>query len=139
MLNATMLTTMMPADSPRAYFVGWLGMLGIVLVLYFGLFHVLSCAYRQAGIDAAPIMSWPLTARGVSEFWAKRWNLAFRDLTHRLLFRPTVRTLGPVGAFLQPFLAARQFLTTWWLRAGYHLLSLLFTAFVVVFGWGLLH
>jgi len=40
---------------------------------------------------------------------------------------------------LQPFLAAREFLTTWWLRPGYHLLSLLFAAFVVVYGWGLVH
>jgi hypothetical protein len=36
---------------------------------------------------------------------------------------------------LQPFLAARPFLTTWWLRAGYHLLSVWFAAFVLVFAW----
>src|SRR5690242_20636241 len=33
---------------------------------------------------------------------------------------------------LQPFLAAREYLTTWWLRAGYHLLTLMFASFVVV-------
>jgi len=105
-LPSVTLTKMLPADSLHAYLVGWLGMLGIVLVLHFGLFHVLSCAYRQAGIDAVPIMNWPLRSRGVSEFWGQRWNLAFRDLTHRLLFRPTVRTLGPVGALLLAFLVS---------------------------------
>ena len=99
-------TAPVPADSLHEYLVGWLGMLGIVLVLHFGLFHVLSCAYRQAGIDAVPIMNWPLTSRGVSEFWGQRWNLAFRDLTHRLLFRPTVRRLGPVGALVLAFLVS---------------------------------
>ena len=105
-LPTTMPTAMLPDVSLRAYLVGWLGMLGIVLVLHFGLFHVLSCAYRQAGIDAVPIMNWPLTSRGVSEFWGQRWNLAFRDLTHRLLFRPTVRRLGPVGALVLAFLVS---------------------------------
>lgn len=36
---------------------------------------------------------------------------------------------------LQPFLAAKPFLTTWWLRGGYHLLSVLFVSFTVIFGW----
>ncbi len=36
---------------------------------------------------------------------------------------------------LQPFLAAKPFLTTWWLRGGYHLLSVLFVSFTVVLGW----
>jgi alginate O-acetyltransferase complex protein AlgI len=93
-------------ESLPADLVGWLGMLGIVLVLHFGLFHVLSCAYRQCGIEAVPIMNRPLASHNLSEFWGKRWNLAFRDLTHRLLFRPTVRRLGPVGALLLAFLVS---------------------------------
>lgn len=40
---------------------------------------------------------------------------------------------------LQPFLAAKPFLTTWWLRAGYHLLTLLFASFVLILGWGVVH
>jgi hypothetical protein len=36
---------------------------------------------------------------------------------------------------LQPFLAAKPFLTTWWLRGGYHLLSVLFASFTLVLGW----
>lgn len=40
---------------------------------------------------------------------------------------------------LQPFLAAKPFLTTWWLHAGYHLLTLLFAAFSTVFAWGVFH
>jgi hypothetical protein len=40
---------------------------------------------------------------------------------------------------LQPFLEAKPFLTTWWLRAGYHLLTVLFSTFTLIFGWGVLH
>lgn len=40
---------------------------------------------------------------------------------------------------LQPFLHAKPFLTTWWLRGGYHLLTLLFASFVIVLGWSAVH
>ena len=36
---------------------------------------------------------------------------------------------------LQPFLDAKPFLTTWWLRGGYDLLTVLFTSFTLVLGW----
>lgn len=37
---------------------------------------------------------------------------------------------------LQPFLSAKPFLTTPWLRLGYHLLSVLFAFFTLTLGWG---
>lgn len=36
---------------------------------------------------------------------------------------------------LQPFFDAKPYLTKWWLRAGYHLLSVLFCFFALVFGY----
>src|SRR5262245_12970722 len=67
---------------------GWLGMIGLVLMLHFGLFRLTSCWWRSHGVDAEPIMERPLAAESVSDFWGRRWNRAFRDLTHRFLFRP---------------------------------------------------
>jgi hypothetical protein len=40
---------------------------------------------------------------------------------------------------LQTVLDARPFLTTGWLRAGYHTLTLLFTGFTLIFGWAVFH
>ncbi|MGD9647383.1 MAG: membrane bound O-acyl transferase family-domain-containing protein [Pirellulales bacterium] len=93
-------------ESLPDYFVGWVGMIAIVVLLHFGLFHLLSCGYRQGGIDAVPIMNHPLRAHGVSEFWGRRWNLAFRDWTHRLLFHPLLRRLGPAPALVLVFLVS---------------------------------
>jgi hypothetical protein len=88
-LGAALVWAVVPLASPEQWYLrAWVGMAGIVFLLHFGLFHVLSCAWRAAGVDAKPIMNWPLLAEGVSEFWGKRWNLAFRDLTYRFLFRP---------------------------------------------------
>src|SRR5205085_6806357 len=81
----------------------WVGMVGLVMALHFGTFHLLSCAWRSAGVEARPLMNNPLASQGVSEFWGRRWNTAFRDLTHTFLFRPLTAWLGPAGALLAGF------------------------------------
>ncbi len=86
--------------------VGWAGMIAIVTSLHFGLFHLLSCYWRNRGAAARPLMNWPLAARSVSEFWGQRWNTAFRDLTHRFLFRPLTAQLGPRRALAAGFVAS---------------------------------
>lgn len=86
--------------APRA----WIGMAGIVFVLHFGLFHLLSCWWRTIGIDAKPLMDWPIAATSVSDFWSRRWNIAFRDIAHRCLFQPLTAPLGTSGALLTTFL-----------------------------------
>ncbi|MFN0052126.1 MAG: MBOAT family protein [Planctomycetales bacterium] len=84
----------------------WVGMIGLTFVLHFGLFHLLSCCWRSVGIDARPIMDWPIIAGSVGEFWGSRWNRAFRDLTHACLFVPLTKRLGPRGALLAGFVVS---------------------------------
>jgi hypothetical protein len=77
---------------------GWIGMLGLILLLHFGSFQVLALAWQRFGIAATPIMSAPLRSTSLSEFWGKRWNLGFRQLSHDLVFRPLHRILGAGAA-----------------------------------------
>jgi membrane bound O-acyltransferase family protein len=86
--------------------VGWTGMLGLILVLHFGTFHVLSLLWRAAGVDAQPIMQAPLCASSLSDFWGRRWNLGFRQLTYRLIFAPVRSRLGSSAAMLLSFFAS---------------------------------
>jgi len=86
------------------YVAGWIGMIGIAFTLHFGLFHVLSCIWRRVGIAAIPIMNWPILSVSLTEFWGQRWNLAFRDLTHRFVFTPLAGTLGPLPSLFAGFL-----------------------------------
>jgi hypothetical protein len=89
-----------------AWRAGALAMAGLVLLLHFGAFQLLSCAWRRAGIDARPIMQAPLRATSLGEFWGRRWNTAFRDLTHAGLFGPLRSRLGARAALLVGFLCS---------------------------------
>ncbi len=91
-----------PDESP--YLVGWVGMIGLIFALHFGTFHLLSCFWRSVGVEAKPLMHWPLTARSIGDFWGQRWNTAFRDLTHRFLFRPLIARIGARPAIAAGFL-----------------------------------
>jgi alginate O-acetyltransferase complex protein AlgI len=82
---------------------GWAGFAAILMMLHFGSFQLLSCAWRTIGVRAAPLMNNPALAQSVSEYWGRRWNTAFRDLTHKFLFRPLASRLGARSALFVGF------------------------------------
>jgi predicted DCC family thiol-disulfide oxidoreductase YuxK len=82
---------------------GWVGMIGIVFILHFGLFHLSALVWQQAGVSAAPLMRNPILSRSLAEFWGRRWNTAFNELAFRLAFRPMRRMASPAVATLLVF------------------------------------
>jgi hypothetical protein len=86
-----------------AHIAGWIGMTGIVLMLHFGTFDLISCMWRVLGLEARPLMNKPIVSESLGEFWGRRWNTAFRDLTHRFLFRPMTRRFGTIGGIAGGF------------------------------------
>jgi predicted DCC family thiol-disulfide oxidoreductase YuxK len=89
--------------APDPLLAGWIGMVGMILILHFGLFALVSVAWRALRFDAAQIMNAPLRSTSVAEFWGRRWNGAFNDLALDLVFRPLARRAGVVAATLSAF------------------------------------
>jgi Membrane bound O-acyl transferase family len=85
---------------------GWIGLFGLIFLLHFGSFHLVSLAWRTMGIQARPIMDVPIAAANLSELWGRRWNLAFHTLARDLVAATARRTLGPVAATLLTFAAS---------------------------------
>ncbi len=83
---------------------GWTGMIGFLLVLHFGFFHLQSIWLRHHGFHAQPIMDRPLSSRNLGEFWGRRWNRAFTEPAFRLICRPMTRRFGPTTGILATFL-----------------------------------
>src|SRR4030095_11517067 len=83
---------------------GWIGMVGAIFMLHFGVFHLLSLAWRHAGINAIPLMRNPMRARSCGEFGGGRWNPGFHELASRFTFTPLRPSFGVIGAMLTTFL-----------------------------------
>lgn len=82
---------------------GSIGLIGLTLLLHFGLFDLLSVMWRSAGFDAQPIMDRPLLSTSVADFWGRRWNRAFSLLSDRFIFGPARAWLGGAGALMLCF------------------------------------
>lgn len=111
--------------------VGWIAMLGLILFLHFGVFHVLALLWQSAGVNAEPIMRSPLSSTSLSQFWGKRWNIGFRDLSHGLVFQPIHKRFGLASATLAAFLASgliHDFVISFPARGGYGLPTTYFLA-----------
>jgi alginate O-acetyltransferase complex protein AlgI len=85
---------------------GWIGLFGLIFLLHFGSFHLVSLAWRSVGIQARPIMDSPIRAASLSELWGRRWNLAFHVLARDLVVGVARNRLGAVGATLLAFAAS---------------------------------
>jgi predicted DCC family thiol-disulfide oxidoreductase YuxK len=85
---------------------GWLGMVGLIFLLHFGTFHLLSLGWRSTGVHAMPVMQNPLRSSSLSEFWGRRWNTAFHELATRFTFRPLRPLVGAASAALLVFLVS---------------------------------
>lgn len=83
---------------------GWFGVVGIVVILFFGSFHLVSCVWRALGVRAEPLMNWPLHATSVGEFWSRRWNRAFHHLAHTFVFRKVTMRFGAAWGLCAVFL-----------------------------------
>jgi Membrane bound O-acyl transferase family len=85
---------------------GWIGLVGLIFLLHFGSFHLIALFWQEHGIDARPIMSNPMAAKSLSQFWGRRWNLGFHQLAHDFVFRPLDKRMGRTMAGLVVFLVS---------------------------------
>src|SRR5207302_3762699 len=67
---------------------GWIGLFGLIFVLHFGSFRMVSIWWRWHGIEAVPMMRAPVAAASLGEFWGARWNTAFHVLARDYVVRP---------------------------------------------------
>jgi alginate O-acetyltransferase complex protein AlgI len=69
---------------------------GLSLVLHFGLLNLSAAFWRLFGFDTDALFRAPLRSESLSEFWGRRWNLAFSEMCAIAVYRP----LGGGGAGL---------------------------------------
>lgn len=77
---------------------------GLSLLLHFGAFDVVAGLWRLAGVDCGPLFRAPLRSTSLGEFWGRRWNLAFSEMTALAVYRPVSAAAGGRAGLLAAFL-----------------------------------
>jgi hypothetical protein len=108
---------------------GWIGMIGLVFILHFGTFHLLALIWQSNGVNAQPLMHWPIASASLSDFWGNRWNSGFRDLAFGLFFVRLCRVVPIKFATLLIFLMSgliHELVITFPVKSGYGFPTLYF-------------
>ncbi|MEZ5963429.1 MAG: MBOAT family protein [Planctomycetota bacterium] len=77
---------------------------GSSLAVHFGLFTWATALLRRLGFAAERLFRAPWRATNLAEFWGRRWNLGFAELTALVVHRPLRRRLGRGPATWAAFL-----------------------------------
>ena len=76
------------------------------LILHFGVFNLLAGFWRLLGARCDALFRAPLRSRSLTEFWGRRWNLAFSEMTALSIYRPLEPRVGRPAAMVAAFLAS---------------------------------
>lgn len=97
-----LLAVFFPRLSPFA--VGWLGIAALLTTVHFGLSNVLVSLLRLLGRPVRPLFDRPLASATLSDFWTRRWNLAYVEMNRRLFLPALGRTIGLRNGVVAVFL-----------------------------------
>jgi alginate O-acetyltransferase complex protein AlgI len=67
---------------------------GVSFMIHFGVPHVVAGVWRLAGVDCRALFRSPFKSHSLSEFWGRRWNLAFTEMTTLTVYRPLSKVVG---------------------------------------------
>jgi len=67
---------------------------GLSLMLHFGACNLLAGAWRFRGVACDALFRAPLQSQSLGEFWSRRWNLAFSEMTAIAVYRPLAASFG---------------------------------------------
>lgn len=99
----SILTLAILAPSISAPTLGLAGIAALLLTIHLGIGEVLPWALRWIGFPVGPLFDAPLASRSLTEFWSRRWNLAFVEMNRILLLRPLLTRLPASAAAMTVF------------------------------------
>lgn len=118
------------AEALPIYFLSELLLLaGLSLILHFGILNLATALWRSMGVDVRELFRSPFKSTSLKEFWGKRWNIAFSEMTALIAYRPLKNKVTPTAAMLISFLlsgALHEIAISFPVKSGYGLPFLYF-------------
>lgn len=81
-------------------------LIGISLFLHFGILNIETWLWNCFGAKCNELFVSPMKSASLNEFWGKRWNLAFSEMTVLTVFRPLKKYVSIESAEFLSFLAS---------------------------------
>jgi alginate O-acetyltransferase complex protein AlgI len=88
-----------PAPGNYAFIFHLLYLVSLSLILHFGLLNISTGFLRSKGVNVTSLFKDPIRSGSLNEFWSRRWNLAFVELTTIAVLRPVRSKTGATIAF----------------------------------------
>ena len=104
-------------------------LVGVSLILHFGILNLSAGCWRALGVDAPELFRAPYKSKSLKEFWGKRWNIAFSEMTALVAYRPLKTKIGVEKAMIVAFLFSgllHEIAISFPVRSGYGLPMLYF-------------
>lgn len=92
-----------PPEGILFYGLSFVLLISFSLMLHFGLLNISAWILQYFHYPAYSLFREPLKSESLRDFWGKRWNLAFTEMTSVLIFRP-LKTHSTILALTLSFL-----------------------------------
>ncbi|MES2112415.1 MAG: MBOAT family protein [Bacteroidota bacterium] len=79
-------------------------LVGFSLLLHFGVLGISAGTWRLRGVNTHVLFKDPAKSTSLTEFWGKRWNVAFSEMTSITIFRPLRGRVGAAAALMIAFI-----------------------------------
>ena len=79
-------------------------LVGYSLILHFGILSISAGIWRLFGVKTYLLFKSPLLSTTLSEFWSKRWNIAFSEMISVTIYRPLKNKFGPAAIIIISFI-----------------------------------
>lgn len=81
-------------------------LVGLSLILHFGILNLSTAFWRFSIVDVKELFRSPYKATSLKEFWGKRWNMAFSEMTAMVVYKPLKIRYGITLAMIISFLVS---------------------------------
>ena len=108
----------------------WAMFIPMSLAFHFGVLRLMKAAHRMAGYPVRTLFPNVLVARGIGDFWSRRWNVGYSQMMQRLVGRPVSNVFGNAAGIMAVFVGSgilHELAITLPVGSGYGLPTLYFT------------
>ncbi len=79
-------------------------LIGLSFILHFGILNLSTALWRFLGVNVKELFQSPFKSKSLKEFWGRRWNIAFSEMTALIVYKPVKKKFGDKTGVIAAFL-----------------------------------